>query len=306
MLRNRDRAIPVFLERFMEREAHRVESTLEEILPAPRSRPASVHRAMRYAVLGGGKRVRPLLAILAFRGCGGRGGAIYRAGAALELIHNFTLIHDDLPCMDDDRMRRGEPTVHVAFGEAIALLAGDALLSLAFEVLASLGTRRPSSGQKTSRMIHEIAHVAGTMGIVGGQVLDMESEGKNVPLSTVTYIHTHKTGALIACAVRVGGLLAGAPRKQLDALSRYGNRLGFAFQIVDDIRDLKAPTRELGKARARDKERRKATFPLVMGLEKSLEKAHSLVDEAKDQVRGFGKYERHFCALADYVVQRAT
>jgi len=290
----------------MKREGRKVESVLEEILPDSRKRPASVHRAMRYAVLGGGKRIRPVLAALAFRACGGRGAAIYRVGAALELIHNFTLIHDDLPCMDDDKLRRGEPTVHVAFDEATALLAGDALLSLAFEVLASLGTRDSSSGLRTSRMIHEIAHVAGTMGIVGGQVLDMESEGKRVSLSTVTYIHTHKTGALIGCSVRLGALLAGARKKQLEALSAYGNRLGFAFQVVDDIRDLKATSRELGKARARDKERQKATFPLVLGLEKSLKKAHSLVEEAKSEVRGFGKYEKHFCALADYVVRRAT
>lgn len=261
---------------------------------------------MRYAVLGGGKRIRPVLAILAFRACGGRGKAIYKVGAALELIHNFTLIHDDLPCMDDDRMRRGKPSVHVAFGEATALLAGDALLSLAFEVLASLGTSDSSHGLKASRMINEIAHVAGTMGIVGGQVLDMESEGKSVPLSTLTYIHTHKTGALIACSVRLGALLAGARREQLEALSRYGGRLGFAFQVVDDIRDLRASAAELGRSRARDRARKKATFPLLMGLEKSLEKAQSLVEEAKSELVGFGKYEKYLGALADYVVQRAT
>jgi geranylgeranyl diphosphate synthase type II len=260
---------------------------------------------MAYAVLRGGKRIRPILSVLAFKACGGRGTEIYKVGAAIELIHSFTLIHDDLPCMDDDALRRGEPTVHVVFGEAIALLAGDALLSLAFELLSSLGTARASSGLVASRMISEIARAAGTMGVVGGQVLDIESEGKSVSLNTVNYIHTHKTGALITCSVRLGAILAGASSRRVEQLSGYGKRLGFAFQVVDDIRDLEASPEELGKSRARDRARKKATYPLVMGLEKSLAKAQALVNDAKREVSGFGKYEPHLRALADYVVQRA-
>jgi len=290
----------------MTQEAMRIESVLSDVLPDPGKRPSSVHKAMAYAVLGGGKRIRPILSVLGFRACGGSGKEIYKVGAAIELIHSFTLIHDDLPCMDNDTLRRGEPTAHVAFGEAVALLAGDALLSLAFELLSSLGTTRLSRGLITSRMIHEVARAAGTMGVVGGQVLDIESEGKSVPLSTVDYIHTHKTGALITCSVRLGALLAGASRKKLDALSAYGSRLGFAFQIVDDIRDLKASAAELGKSRARDRARKKATYPLVMGLEKSLINAQALVDDAKRKVSGFGKYEPHLKAVADYVIQRAV
>ena len=297
--------VPAFFDRFMAQEVRHIESVLFEVLPGPGKRPSSVHKAMAYAVLGGGKRIRPVLCVLGFKACNGRGMGIYKVGAAIELIHSFTLIHDDLPCMDNDTLRRGKPTVHVAFGEAVALLAGDALLSLAFELLSSLRTSRPSSGLTTSRMVHEVARAAGTMGIVGGQVLDIESEGKSVPLSTVDYIHTHKTGALIASSVRLGALLAGASREKLDALSAYGRRVGLAFQIVDDIRDLKATPKELGRSRARDKARKKATYPLVVGLEKSQAKAQALVDGAKREVSGFGGYEPHLKALADYVIYRA-
>jgi geranylgeranyl diphosphate synthase type II len=300
-----DLDVPAFLERFVAQETGRIESALAEVLPGPDKRPSSVHRAMAYAVLRGGKRIRPILSVLAFKACGGRGREIYKVGAAIELIHSFTLIHDDLPCMDDDTLRRGEPTVHVVFGEAIALLAGDALLSLAFELLSSLGTSRASSGLVASRMINEVARAAGTMGVVGGQVLDIESEGKGVSLNTVNYIHTHKTGALIACSVRLGAILAGASSRRLEKLSGYGKHLGFSFQIVDDIRDLEASPEELGKSRARDRARKKATYPLVMGLEKSLAKAQALVDDAKREISGFGKYEPHLGALADYIVQRA-
>jgi len=261
---------------------------------------------MAYGVLGGGKRIRPILCILGFRACGGRGKEIYRVGAALELIHSFTLIHDDLPCMDDDSLRRGKPTVHVTFGEAIALLAGDALLSLAFEVLSSLGTSNQRAGAKASRMINEVARAVGTMGVVGGQVLDIESEGMSVPLSTVNYIDTHKTGSLIGCSVRAGALLADATKSKLDALSVYGSRLGFAFQIIDDVRDLKADRKELGKSPARDRARKKATYPLVMGLEKSLLKAQALVNEAKKEVSGLGAYEPHLKAFADFLLRRAV
>jgi len=296
---------PAFLERFVAQETRRIESVLTGVLPDPGKRPCSVHRAMTYAVLRGGKRIRPILSVLAFKACGGRGREIYKVGAAIELIHSFTLIHDDLPCMDDDTLRRGEPTVHVVFGEAVALLAGDALLSLAFELLSSLGTLRASSGLIASRMVNEVARAAGTMGVVGGQVLDIESEGKRVSLNTVNYIQTHKTGALITCSVRLGAILAGASSRRLEVLSGYGKRLGFAFQIVDDIRDLEASPEELGKSQARDRARKKATYPLVMGLERSFAKAQALVDDAKREISGFGKYEPHLRALADYILQRA-
>jgi len=294
----------------MAREAGRVESVLSSVLPKRSSRPSSVHGAMAYAVLGGGQRVRPILCVLAYRACGGRGRSIYKVAAAIELIHSFTLIHDDLPCMDDDSLRRGRPTVHVIFGEAVALLAGDALLSLAFELLSSLGTSGGTSGvstdRTTSRMINEVARAAGTSGVVGGQVLDMESEGKKVPLGTVNYILSHKTGALITCSVRLGAILAGARRGRLEALSSYGKSLGFAFQIVDDIRDLTASPGELGKIRGRDRTRQKATYPLVVGIEDSVARAGALIEDAKRHASGFGKYEPHLKALADYVFERAN
>ncbi len=294
------------LDRFMERERGRIESELRRALPPAAERPASVHRAMRYAVLSGGKRIRPVLAVLACRACGGRGGAVYPAGAAIELIHNFTLIHDDLPCMDDDELRRGRPTVHVRFGEAVALLAGDALLSLAFEMVASLGVRRRVSAGTAAAVSHEIARATGTRGVVGGQVVDMESEGRSVPLSVVRYIHTRKTGALIACSLRVGGLMAGAGARRMDALTRYGESLGLAFQVVDDIRDVSASSRELGKKKARDHDRAKATYPGVLGVTGSLERARGLAEEAKLEASCFGAYGPHFRELADYVVGRAV
>jgi geranylgeranyl diphosphate synthase type II len=261
---------------------------------------------MRYAVLGGGKRIRPILSALAYRACGGRGREIYEAGAAIELIHSFTLIHDDLPCMDDDELRRGVPTLHVVFGEAIALLAGDALLSLAFELLSSLAVSGRTPPAVVTRVIHEVARAAGTMGVVGGQVVDVESEGRRVSLSTVRYIHSRKTGALIACSLRVGGLLAGARQGKMKALTRYGRCVGLAFQVVDDIRDVCASSEELGKARARDEDRAKATYPRVVGLESSLRRAHTLAEQAKREAVHFGKYEEYFRELADYVVRRAV
>ncbi|MBN1503745.1 MAG: polyprenyl synthetase family protein [Candidatus Eisenbacteria bacterium] len=294
------------LEPFVSRERGRIESVLRDVLPAARARPVSVHRAMRYAVLSGGKRIRPLMCVMAYRACGGRGGEVYRAAAAIELIHNFTLIHDDLPCMDDDELRRGRPTVHVKFGEAVALLAGDALLSLAFELVATLAVSGGVAPGKVVGVIHEIAGAAGTRGVVGGQVVDIESEGRRVPLSTVTYIHTRKTGVLMACSLRVGGLLAGAGPRNMKALSAYGERLGLAFQIVDDVRDVSATPRELGKKRGRDVERAKATYPLVLGRAESLNRARRLAEEAKLEAVHFGKHGACFCELADYVVRRGT
>jgi geranylgeranyl diphosphate synthase type II len=294
------------LERFLERERGRIESVLRDVLPPATARPASVHKAMRYAVLSGGKRIRPVLSVLAYRACGGRGEAVYSAGAAIELIHNFTLIHDDLPCMDDDELRRGRPTVHVRFGEAVALLAGDALLSLAFELVASLGVSRRVSPETATAVIYEIARATGTRGVVGGQVVDMESEGKRVPLGTVRYIHARKTGALIACSLRVGGLLAGAGSRRMNALTGYGERLGLAFQIVDDIRDVSATSRELGKTKARDAERAKATYPRVVGPARSLKRARALAEEAKREATHFGAHGSYLRELADYVVRRAV
>ncbi|MFH0778329.1 MAG: polyprenyl synthetase family protein [Candidatus Eisenbacteria bacterium] len=250
--------------------------------------------------------MRPVLAVLSHRACGGRGRDIYRVGAAIELIHNFTLIHDDLPCMDDDVVRRGEATVHVVFGEAVALLAGDALLSLAFELLASLGGTRGDMALKANKVVREVAAAAGTMGIVGGQVLDIESEGRRVSLRTMDYIGTHKTGMLFSCSARVGGMLAGAPAGRLGALTEYGEKIGFAFQIVDDVRDLVAAPEELGKSKARDRVREKATYPLAAGIERSLFKARSLAEEAKRCVSGFGSHERYFVALADLILDRAV
>lgn len=293
------------LELFIRREKKRIHKAILEALPPSSAKPVSVHRAMRYAVLGGGKRLRPILTVVSYRACGGRGAAVYRVAAALELIHSFTLIHDDLPCMDDDTLRRGRPTAHVVFGEATALLAGDALLSLAFEQLSSPAVSAAVGPGTARALVYEVARATGTAGVVGGQVVDMESEGKKVSLEAVRYIHSHKTGSLITCALRVGGLMGGASRAQAAALTRYGRLIGLAFQIVDDIRDVTASVDELGKARARDRDRRKATYPKVAGVERSLSEASSLAAAAKREVRGFRQYRELLEGIADYIVNRA-
>jgi geranylgeranyl diphosphate synthase type II len=217
------------------------------------------------------KRLRPLLAIAAFEACDGEGEIIYPAAAALELVHTYSLIHDDLPCMDDDAMRRGRPTLHRKYGEAVALLAGDALHDLAFRLMAQTGS---------SQAVLELAEAIGTGGMLAGQMADMEAEGAHVTEDDVAFIHIHKTGKLIRGSVRIGAVLAGASEFTLDAISQYGERIGLAFQIVDDILDVEGDAHTLGKSVGSDTRNLKATFPRVIGLAKSKEKADRLIEEA--------------------------
>ena len=260
--------------RFLDRTSGRIDAALTRLLPPARTRPAVVHEAMRYTALSEGKRLRPGLVVLAYEASGGRGRKGDAVGAALEMVHAFSLIHDDLPCMDDDDMRRGQPSNHVVYGEGVAVLAGDALLTHAFQALAGLRRRSGFGPEITARLIEELADATGTHGVIGGQVMDLLSEGTRVPLRTVDYIHRHKTARLFRCAVRLGGVAADAPPAVLGALTRYGEAVGMAFQIVDDILGAAGTVRELGREPGRDQARGKATYPSVAGFDAS----HRAVD----------------------------
>lgn len=287
------------LKEYMQRVSKLIDTTLEGLLPAESVYPESIHKLMRYTTFAGGKRIRPCLLIAANEACGdsfGNQNAAY-AGAALEMLHTFSLIHDDLPCMDDDDFRRGKPTAHKAFNEALAVLGGDALCIHAFEILA-----------KTGRIdiIQEISQALGTGGMIGGQVVDIESEGKNVEKSTVEYIHNNKTAALIRASVTTGALLANAPPDHREKLSSYGNHIGLAFQVVDDILDEESTTETLGKDVGSDREKGKATFPAVYGIEESKKYAKELIDKAHEDITFLGKKGKILYELADYIRVRVS
>ncbi|NJD37242.1 MAG: polyprenyl synthetase family protein [Geobacter sp.] len=282
-----------------------VDAALEQYLPGEQERPQSIHQAMRYSVFAGGKRVRPVLMLAACEAVGGQIAAAMPAACAMEMIHTYSLIHDDLPAMDDDDFRRGRPTNHKVFGEAIAILAGDGLLTEAFKLLSNPRFTGSTDPATTLAVIQEIAVCAGTHGMVGGQVVDMESEGKpEMDLPTVQYIHTHKTGALIKASVVAGALLGGADQQQLAAIRRYGEAAGLAFQIADDILDIEGTTEEIGKDAGSDEARGKATYPAVMGLAAAKQEAQAMMDEAMLALEMFGAAAEPLRAIARYIVER--
>lgn len=271
-----------------------VDSHLSKLLPAADLPPADLHDAMRYSVLADGKRLRPILAILAYRMAGGHDDAIMTPACALELLHTFSLIHDDLPCMDDDDFRRGQPTLHRKYSEYIAVLAGDALHALAFELLAQTGN---------GAIVAEVGRAIGTEGMIGGQVRDVQAEGQDVTVWQVEDIHRRKTGALIAASVNIGGLLAGASREWLAAMDEFGRELGLAFQIVDDILDVEGDPELLGKSVGADDRLAKATYPKVVGMGESKRLASESIDRAKSALTGLPDNEALF-QLADYILCR--
>lgn len=285
------------IKKYLSDVAHLVEQTLGEVLPLESAHPASIHAVMRYSIFAGGKRVRPALIMAVYEACGGTFGdrEPLLAGAAFEMFHTFSLMHDDLPCMDDDDFRRGRPTAHRAFTEALAVLGGDALCIYAFEVLARLGR---------ADIITEIASALGTGGMIGGQVVDIESEGKTVSKEIVDYIHTNKTAALIKSSVRTGALLAGAQGEQLERLTLYGWNIGLAFQIVDDILDEEGTTEQLGKDAGSDRENSKATYPSVCGIEPSRAYAQNLIDQSWKDIDFLGESGAILRQLADYIRTR--
>jgi geranylgeranyl diphosphate synthase type II len=280
-----------------------VDEALERWLPPQAERPPCVHEAMRYSVFAGGKRLRPILALLAAEAAGGKAEDALAPGVALEMIHTYSLIHDDLPAMDDDDFRRGHPTCHRMHGEGMAILAGDALLTRAFEVLAEPdGAGTPAA--RRLQIVFEIASAAGSHGMVGGQAMDLVAEGRPVDLDTLRYLHMQKTAALIRASIRVGAIAAGATVQVLDALTRYGERLGLAFQIVDDILDVEGDSAEMGKTAGSDARKQKSTYPAIVGLEASRREATRLLEEARAAIAPLGRRAAPLVALADFVGAR--
>lgn len=295
-----------------------VDDFLDMALPPESAPPQNLHRAMRYSLFAGGKRVRPIMAIAAFEAVGGKskarlsqpdrqaGGrqAIVPVASSLELIHTYSLIHDDLPAMDDDDYRRGKPTNHKVFGEAVAILAGDALLTLAFDLLSQNKIAREISPKTLIQIVQELAEGAGHFGMIGGQVVDIESEGKKVSQTELEYIHRHKTAALIRAAIRIGGLLGGAQKADLAALTQYGEDIGLAFQIVDDVLDVVGTREEMGKDVQSDSSRNKKTYPAFFGVEQSRQKAYELMKRATKSLERFGKRADPLREIAHYIVER--
>ena len=280
-----------------------MERTLETLLPAENTVPTRLHDAMRYATLGGGKRVRPMLAFAAGEITKADAGRVAIAGAAVELIHAYSLVHDDLPCMDDDVLRRGKPTCHVEFDEATALLAGDALQALAFELMSSV---RLADSCETQIMMQQLfARACGSHGMAGGQAIDLANVNRQITLPELEFMHIMKTGALIRASVQLGAYCGGAlSETEMAQLDRYGKRVGLAFQVVDDILDCESNTEKLGKTAGKDQDANKPTYVSLMGLMPAKQFAAELLQDALDALSGFGERAERLRQLAVFIVQR--
>ena len=291
------------LEAYLKDKRVLVDAALERFLPGEDVQPPTVHRAMRYSVLAGGKRLRPILVIAGAEAVGAPPATVMPTACALEMIHTYSLIHDDLPAMDDDDYRRGRLTNHKVFGDAVAILAGDALLTLAFKLVAD-NAALVSDPRVVCDVVAAIAKASGSFGMVGGQVVDIESEGKAITPETLEYIHRHKTAALLRGSLWVGARLGGADAAALAAIDDAGQSLGLAFQIVDDILDVEGSLEALGKTAGSDARKQKATYPALHGLEVSRREARRLIEEAKSRLAVFGDRATPIRALADFVVER--
>jgi len=290
-------------ESYLKDRAQRVDLALDRFLPADTVTPETIHKAMRYSVFAGGKRLRPVLVIAGAEAVGGRMDDVMPTACALEMIHTYSLIHDDLPAMDNDDFRRGRPTSHKVFGEAMAILAGDGLLTLAFRLIAE--NWRPAMDARVLRdVLVDVSDAAGTDGMVGGQVADLEAEGRRVSPDMLEYIHLHKTAALIRTSIRVGARLSGARDEQLRALTVAGGDLGLAFQIVDDILDVTGTTEQLGKTAGKDQAQQKATYPAIHGIEASEAQAGRLVGEALHALAPLGPPAEPLRALARFILEQ--
>jgi geranylgeranyl diphosphate synthase, type II len=290
------------LEEYLDEQQQLIDDALDKWVPAEEVEPQSIHRAMRYSLFAGGKRIRPVLAIAAARAISEAPIGIENAAATLEMIHTYSLIHDDLPAMDDDDLRRGRPTCHKVFGQALAILAGDALCTLAFEVLS----RVPHiSTERKTLLVQELAHASGTVrGMIAGQVHDIEGEGQQPTPALLEAIHRAKTGALLRASVRMGAIYAGATDDELAALTGFGEHIGLAFQIVDDILDVEQTSEKLGKTAGKDQAQQKITFPSVYGLERSREMAEEHGRAAHRRLASFGERADRLRQLAELIVQR--
>jgi geranylgeranyl diphosphate synthase type II len=288
---------------FFEEDRLVVDVQLERLLPWESVQPASIHQAMRYSVFAGGKRIRPILCLETARIFDAEPAAALYPGCAIEFIHTYSLIHDDLPALDNDDLRRGKLTSHKKFGEATAILAGDGLLTLAFETISAA----PVSAERRVAMVAEIASAAGTVnGMVGGQVADLESEGKKVGPETLEYIHRSKTAALIRASVTSGALSAGASAEDVARLRRFGEMIGWAFQVTDDILDVEESSAALGKTAGKDIAQQKATYPAVFGLERSHQFAEELSTKAIAELEFFGERAERLRAIAEFLALRRT
>jgi geranylgeranyl diphosphate synthase, type II len=291
------------LKNVLERGREAADAALDRLLPPASQHPTSIHQAIRHSVFAGGKRLRPILCMEAGRmiRAGSLPDGIEDLGAALEMLHTYSLIHDDLPALDNDDLRRGRPTCHKAFGEATAILAGDALQTQSYEVLAQIAC--PAEARVD--IIREIAHDTGTIeGMIGGQVVDLEAEHQTPDLATLEYIHRSKTAALITASVVSGGMYAGAAAEDIGRLRIYGQSIGLAFQIVDDVLDVTQTSEQLGKTAGKDTAAEKATYPALFGIEESLRRADALVDEASTQLKEYGEDASTLRELAHYLVER--
>jgi geranylgeranyl diphosphate synthase type II len=289
------------LDAWLKRTRALLEKSLRTAVPAAATKPATIHRAMRYSLLAGGKRLRPLLCCAASEACGGTARSAFPAACAVEMIHAYSLIHDDLPCMDNDDLRRGKPTSHKMFGEGIAVLAGDALLTEAFAVLA---TAKPRARYHGSDLVTELARAAGSRGLIAGQVADLEAEGRQPSEPALYFIHAAKTGMLLRASLKLGAMCAGGTRAQVAALDRFGFALGLAFQIQDDILDATQSAQKLGKTAGKDAAAGKMTFPALFGLEKSRALAEQWTDEAIVALKSFGSRGETLHALAADLLRR--
>lgn len=277
-----------------------IDKALDKYLPEEREYPKVIHQAMRYGVLSEGKRLRAILVLAGGEAVGGDVQKLLLPASAIELIHAYSLIHDDLPAIDDDDFRRGKPSCHKKFNEAMAILAGDALLTYAFYLLSQI----KNSPDKVIKTCREVSYAIGTLGMIGGQVVDIESEGgENLDVPTLEYIHTHKTGALICVSVKIGCILGGGDKKQLHALTQYGEHIGLAFQIVDDLLDIEAGGKK-GKMRKSDLARKKLTYPIVYGVESSKKQVQLLIEEALKAICDFDDKAEPLRAIAQFIGKR--
>lgn len=292
---------PFDLTGFLETRTAAVNTALDRFLPSEKSKPATIHKAMRYSLFAGGKRMRPALVLAAAQACGGREAEAMPLACAVECIHTYSLVHDDLPAMDNDDYRRGKLTNHKVFGEGIAVLAGDALLTQAFEIAAQAKGWSRYSHQD---LILEIAKASGSLQLIAGQVADLEGEGKKTSTAQLKYIHERKTSALLCCSVRLGGMSANCPAAQLRALTDFGYHVGLAFQVIDDILDVTQTSEKLGKTAGKDTKAQKATYPSIVGLERSRKIAAELTDKAFAALKTFKGKAVALEALAEFLLKR--
>lgn len=291
----------VSLKEYIKRNSERVDAALNRLLPPATTRPAVIHRAMRYSLFAGGKRLRPILAIASAEACGGSIPQAIKPACAVECIHTYSLIHDDLPCMDNDDFRRGKPTSHKVFGEGMAVLAGDALLTIAFEIVSSTSpTRRYSEAD----YVRELARSSGSRFLVAGQAADLESEGRKISHPQLRFIHECKTSALLTSAMRLGAMAANATPGQLRSITKAGYNLGLAFQVIDDILDATKTTEELGKTAGKDQKVQKATYPAILGMSRARGEANRFTLAAHRAIRSLGPRAVRLQQLADYLLIR--